>query len=240
MSVTSIVVDGRDIALSTALAEPAPLFSDEWLASEVWPAASALIAALEERGSRLKRANVVLELGSGTGACGIAAAALGARHVILTDQPSAMPLLEQNAAASIHQRPRTSIVEACPLCWRDDWTNEDSATDEGSQLPAGADVVLASDCLNPVYGEKHAAALATTIAALLGRASADALALVAQTARGRCEAEAAFWVACEAQALAAVPVAVREAGAQQVSVYELRLKGPVGPDIVGPGEGCEL
>ena len=42
-----------------------------------------------------------------------------------------------------------------------------------SGLPTGSDLVLCSDCLNPVYGTEHAAALAATIHALLSRAQAQ-------------------------------------------------------------------
>ena len=42
----------------------------------------------------------VLELGSGTGLCGIVAAKLGARETVLTDLAPLLPLLERNAAAN--------------------------------------------------------------------------------------------------------------------------------------------
>ncbi|KAJ1473949.1 hypothetical protein T484DRAFT_1834213 [Baffinella frigidus] len=43
----------------------------------------------------------VLEVGSGTGLSGIAAACSGARAVILTDLPDHVPILAANAAASL-------------------------------------------------------------------------------------------------------------------------------------------
>ena len=46
----------------------------------------------------------MLELGAGTGACGLAAAALGARRVLLTDKPVLLPLLSANVAANRFDR----------------------------------------------------------------------------------------------------------------------------------------
>ncbi|KAL1524116.1 hypothetical protein AB1Y20_019025 [Prymnesium parvum] len=124
-------------SLSTTLTSPAPLFSDEWLASEVWPAAGALISAIKRRDdwlSRVRAARLVVELGSGTGACGLAAAALGASRVMLTDQSSAIPLLLQNA----RQSRGACAVEVRTLEWRSDWSSlpaDDSLPADGS-LPA--------------------------------------------------------------------------------------------------------
>ena len=140
----------------------APIFSDMWLGTELWPAAHALVALLEERRPMLAAAAQVLELGAGTGACGLAAAALGARRVLLTDKPVLLPVLRANAAAN---RFTGCLVECEELTWRTpgDECEEREGTSLAARLPAGADLVLASDCLNPVYGHAHAAALAATI-----------------------------------------------------------------------------
>ena len=42
----------------------APIFSDTWLGTELWPAARALVAFLEERRTALATAAQVLELGA--------------------------------------------------------------------------------------------------------------------------------------------------------------------------------
>uniref|UniRef100_A0A8R1J058 Uncharacterized protein n=1 Tax=Caenorhabditis japonica TaxID=281687 RepID=A0A8R1J058_CAEJA len=74
----------------------------------------------------------VLELGSGTGVCGIALAALGA-DVILTDLPDRLSLLDKNVEANrdlVGNRAKTQVL---------DWTN--------GKIPDGIDIVLAVDCV---------------------------------------------------------------------------------------------
>lgn len=147
----------------------APIFSDTWLGTELWPAARALVALLEERRTALASAAQVLELGAGTGACGLAAAALGARRVLLTDKPVLLPLMRANVAANRFDSGGGCVVECAELTWRSRADERRSAGDEHAEhdeehdvehasegaelptlLPAGADLVLASDCLNPV------------------------------------------------------------------------------------------
>ena len=154
----------------------APIFSDTWLGTELWPAARALVALLEEQRSMLAAATQVLELGAGTGACGLAAAALGARRVLLTDKPVLLPVMRANVAAN---RFDGCLVECAELTWRCPGDESEEHGTEGTdlpgRLPAGADLVLASDCLNPVYGDGHADALAATIGCALSLAAAARL-----------------------------------------------------------------
>lgn len=63
----------------------------------VWPTAHATAAHLCQH-VELVRGCRVLELGAGTGLVGLVASALGASEVILTDLPSALPLLQRNVA----------------------------------------------------------------------------------------------------------------------------------------------
>jgi len=133
----------------------------------VWEAASAAIAHLDATyataGLLGKRC---LELGSGSGLCGLACAALGAERTTLTDLPEALPLLRSNAAASAW----ASVVDVRELCWGD------AAAVAGC---TGADLVVCVDC---VYQPEHYEALAATLQALDARRY-----LVAWVERGRGE-----------------------------------------------------
>jgi len=171
--------------------EVAPLFSDEWLGSEVWPAARSLVRLLErdEWQARLRGALSVVELGSGTGAVGLAASVLGAPRVLLTDLPTLLPTLQHNCSANR----LAGTVECAALPW----------VSRASELPlelapAGSDLILGSDLLNPVYGDEHAERLAATVAALLARCppARQPVALLAQVKRGKGVAERQFFAAC--------------------------------------------
>ena len=78
----------------------------------------------------------VLELGSGTGACGLFAAKLGAARVVLTDggNEALMSLLAANAAANSDI---TETVEVAAFLWGDDTRADQLATD--------VELVIASD-----------------------------------------------------------------------------------------------
>jgi protein N-lysine methyltransferase METTL21C len=74
------------------------------LSFQLWPAASTLVSLLDLNPSvllshlQLKQTPLkILELGSGTGLVGIAAAALLGAHVTLTDLPNVLPNLQYNA-----------------------------------------------------------------------------------------------------------------------------------------------
>ena len=62
----------------------------------VWEAASPLISYLDRHRHRLLHGTLVLELGAGTGAVGIAAAAFGASHVVLTEADSTAALATES------------------------------------------------------------------------------------------------------------------------------------------------
>eukprot|EP00741_Cyanophora_paradoxa_P014597 tig00020812_g14077.t1 len=93
----------------------------------------------------------VLELGAGTGLCGIAAACLGARAV-LTDKDLAL----ENLRANVEANPAAFNVEVAEL----DWTRSAAAF---ARARPPFDLVLAADC---VYHESLFAPLARTMRAL--------------------------------------------------------------------------
>lgn len=95
----------------------------------VWQSAGALCRYLER--SDVCRGRACLELGSGTGACGLFAAALGASSVVLTDGgPDALlDVARRNARANAASCPNVSVR-------RYDW---------GTPLDENFDVVIGSD-----------------------------------------------------------------------------------------------
>jgi hypothetical protein len=174
----------------------AALFSDEWLGTAVWPAARVLVDFMEKHRSLLNLPSLsIIELGSGTGVCGLAAAALGAAQVTLTDQSALLRTLAHNICLNS----LGSSVACRELTWSTSCLPHDVFHD-------GADLVLMSDCLNSVYGDQHALALAATLHCLLKRKQqlqqpADTrppspLGLLSQARRGSGQAEDTFFSEC--------------------------------------------
>jgi predicted nicotinamide N-methyase len=99
----------------------------------LWPAATAVVRFLQ-RHPRVVRGRAVVELGAGTGACGLTAAQLGAAHVLLTDQHTEL------AAANIRDNGLSTIARVAQV----DWTDRSTW---GPVLDAGPpwDVAIASD-----------------------------------------------------------------------------------------------
>ena len=116
----------------------------------LWPSAAALCRWM--RGEASLRGARVLELGCGTGACGLYAAHCGAAEVLLTDGSETLqPLIDANVASN--PAPGCAVRSQRYL-----W---------GEPLPAGRfDLAIASDC-SYFYEEEAHAALAATCAALL-------------------------------------------------------------------------
>jgi len=82
----------------------------------VWPSAHSLSAHLCAH-PELVRGRRVVDLGAGTGLVGLVAAALGASQVVLSDLPTALPLLRRNALQNIAACGDNVHVEA--LRWGD-------------------------------------------------------------------------------------------------------------------------
>ncbi|CAL9778513.1 unnamed protein product [Musa acuminata subsp. burmannicoides] len=115
------------------------------LSFQLWPAASSLVSLLDSRPSALLLPATsqirILELGSGTGLVGIAAAAILGASVTLTDLPHVLPNLRFNAesnAAAVAAR--GGSLDVRQLRWGED---EDAAALVDGE--AAFDVVVASD-----------------------------------------------------------------------------------------------
>lgn len=104
----------------------------------VWTAGVSL-ASLLAREPELVKGKRILELGCGTGLCGIVAARLGAREVTLTDGNSdLLERVESNIAANLPNVPSSVDVRVRQLPWGEF---------VDSDLRGAYDVVLASDVL---------------------------------------------------------------------------------------------
>ena len=123
----------------------------------IWPASVAMCRWLRSEAAQVRGASVI-ELGSGTGACGLYAGALGARSVTLTDGAAAsLPLARANIARNAHLLPEGTEMRAERYLWGE------------TPPPAGPfDFVLASDVSYFYETEAHAA-LAQTLGVLLRR-----------------------------------------------------------------------
>ena len=112
------------------------------LGTLLWPAGHLLARFLARCAPDAVRERTVLELGSGTGLAGLTAAALGARHVLLTDAGSESVVLDNLRWNEEENRKRavlTAPVTVMPLTWA-------SFSASVLAMPP-VDVVLAADCL---------------------------------------------------------------------------------------------
>ena len=157
-----------------------PIFSGAaWAGTVVWSAALVLCDALRAmatstRGRLISKEQAaqlppipgisgrpfsdvtVLELGSGVGMPGIVSTLLGAKCVVLTEQPPLDDLLRKNVGENI------SSAAANVACL--DWNCGDKSTMEPILRDLKPDIILISDCVyEPLYGDSYIA-LADTIA----------------------------------------------------------------------------
>ena len=144
---------------------------DDGTYSRLWPTAVVLSRYLCAHPD-LVRGKRVVELGAGSGAVGLVCAALGAEYVCLTDVPSALHLLEANAARNAAAS-SSSRVGVAPCTWGD------AAHIEALLAKGGAfDVVVACEVVYK-QDEEVLQALAATQDALLSREGDGALVLFA-------------------------------------------------------------
>ena len=140
----------------------------------IWEAAPVLIQYLERHRARLLTGRSLLDVGAGTGAVGIAAAAFGARHAVLSDadttttiaqraggysSKSSLELLAENV--ELNGAGAQKLISVAPL----QWGNQAHIDSLREQYPSGFDVIVASDTL---YYEPEStyAELAVTIRSL--------------------------------------------------------------------------
>ena len=131
---------------------------DSATGGRVWHSAPVLCRWLREHASSTVRSRDILELGSGTGACGLFAAGLGASSVCLTDGMAALlPLLEHNA--KLNQKSLLGAIQISALRW--------GACAQGEPLPTGPfDLIIGSDV---IYDASEHAALCITLRELIRR-----------------------------------------------------------------------
>lgn len=109
----------------------------------VWDASIVLARYLihqSEKDSKFLKDKNVLELGAGLGLCGMTAAVLGAKFVLLTDLSEAVPLLKHNIDKNNKKFNKESQVEVSTLTW---------SLEEAEKLVKDKtfDFVLVADCI---------------------------------------------------------------------------------------------
>jgi predicted nicotinamide N-methyase len=133
----------------------------------VWPAAIVMIKYLERHRDSLVKGKKVIDLGSGTGVTSIAAAILGAKHVICTDgEPRVVDLARDNieraskqlegidhtvgsesnktASSSSLSSSSTTTIADCPVDVQTYWWGTGTILNGND-----CDVILVADCVLP-------------------------------------------------------------------------------------------
>jgi len=150
----------------------------------VWESGPRLISYIDRHRSTLIQNRTVLELGAGMGAVGLAAAALYAKHVVLSDADSVATLAgehgweERGRLATLADNAklngeRAAAVSVEALSWGDPV----HLCDLSARWPDGFETILASDCL---YSPRNYDALEATILSL---AAADAVVVLSYPVR---------------------------------------------------------
>eukprot|EP00550_Attheya_septentrionalis_P002531 CAMPEP_0198286020 /NCGR_PEP_ID=MMETSP1449-20131203/5201_1 /TAXON_ID=420275 /ORGANISM="Attheya septentrionalis, Strain CCMP2084" /LENGTH=432 /DNA_ID=CAMNT_0043983639 /DNA_START=143 /DNA_END=1438 /DNA_ORIENTATION=+ len=139
---------GNKTVHTVVVKEMANNLEEDGTGLNVWDGAILLAKYLEARPNKVKGQRV-LELGAGCGLVGIVAATLGAREVMLTDLPYALPLLTENVMANQHHyvHPANSRIDdednhcrvTCTTC---DWFHPSAVT-----FATTVDVILVADCV---------------------------------------------------------------------------------------------
>lgn len=169
-----------------------------------WRHADVLCQHLRSRG--LVKGRRVVELGAGTGICGLACARLGAETVLLTDHWELCPTLRLNAELNSHvtEQSEPAPVTVAKLSWGAELPEEVMQTLATSSTPL---LIPVSFCIyNPISDEL----LAQTLGELLLPCGQDTLAVLTHSVNSPADnpANHAFFKALDQQGLAWCPVEV--------------------------------
>ena len=154
---TTFQIGSKEIRVTTRVAPQflTPLFDDAWTGSHVWGCSIHLSTYLLERlTAEGQDAHRIVELGAGVGLVS-AVCALAGSSVVCTDQSMLIETMEANRVANNIER---SQFESRELTW-----SEVNSTTFHSFFEGTYDVVLCSDCLNPVYGTQNIPDLANAL-----------------------------------------------------------------------------
>ncbi|GBG26194.1 Protein N-lysine methyltransferase METTL21A [Hondaea fermentalgiana] len=128
---------------------------EKFVSRVVWPSAEEMARYFTANPS-LVRGKRILELGSGTGLCGITMARLGAASVVLTDYNEAsVELLQEN----IDLNSAGDVCSTARLVWGDDAACAEILEGMGLEhfdLVVGTDVVYEPECIQPLLQSARA------------------------------------------------------------------------------------
>ena len=149
----------------------------------VWEAAPKLVRHLERNADTCLVGKTLVDLGCGTGAVGLAAAAFGAKHVVLSDADSAATVSTENGyqSSSVLEELRGNValnparVQSVVSVEELQWGNAEHIAALLRRWPGGFDTIVASDVLYYKPEETYDA-LAQTIRALAAPAARVVLA----------------------------------------------------------------
>lgn len=109
----------------------------------VWDGAQLLLRYIEKVPNIVKNKRVI-ELGSGCGIVGVAAAICGCKEVIMTDLAYALPLMRENVDINRVAWKDTDVVVSCKEC---DWFQPPPVDELLGHYDSKADVLLVADCV---------------------------------------------------------------------------------------------
>jgi hypothetical protein len=148
-----------------------------------------LLARYLEVCSNCVRGYRVLELGAGCGVVGIAAAALGAQSVLMTDLPYVLPLLQSNIDCNRHLiTPDSNSMECCECDWYQQPLHP-RIVDFSPQVILLADCVWLQELVEPLLTTLHSLVTKDTNGSHSGH---DVHVLISYQRRGKGTHEA-FW-----------------------------------------------